>query len=153
MYQGAPNRLIVSFLTEIDVADLVPPILRQYTSRIQLALSNLQILEAVDPAVLDLVYDQIKKHTGRRSTVRSEPRAVPCHDSFLTRLLPPPLLRSGAFSSRLCAQIALFGLERAREEATRVRGAAHLVTPSSPQSCLRSPPLPPQGPPRLMQGC
>ncbi len=55
---------MVSFLSDIDVADLVPPLLKQYTGRIQSAFSNLQVIEAVDESILGLVEAEIRKRTG-----------------------------------------------------------------------------------------
>ncbi|KXZ55015.1 hypothetical protein GPECTOR_3g178 [Gonium pectorale] len=78
---GAPLRLVVAFLNDVDVADLVPPILKQYTSRVQLALSNLQILEAVDEAVLDLVMSEIRKRTDIDFLVRDFVLKAPSSDN------------------------------------------------------------------------
>jgi hypothetical protein len=74
MYKNAPVRLVAAFLTDVDVADLVPPILKQYTSRVQMALSNLQVLEAVDESVLQIVLDEVSKRTGAKHQVCPPPR-------------------------------------------------------------------------------
>ncbi len=54
LYDGAPLRLVLSFLgdTDVDVADLVPPLLQQYTARLRMELSNLQVMEAAADALL-----------------------------------------------------------------------------------------------------
>lgn len=66
LYDGAPLRLVLSFLgdVDVDVADLVPPLLQQYTARLRMELSNLQVLEAADMDVLQAVEDAIKERTG-----------------------------------------------------------------------------------------
>lgn len=77
LYDGAPTRLVVSFLSDIDVADLVPPLLKQYTGRIQSAFSNLQVIEAIDESILDLVEAEIQKRTGEPLTLTRLPQCRP----------------------------------------------------------------------------
>lgn len=65
-YDGAPLRLVVSFLIDdVDVMKLVPPLLRPYTSAIKMVMSNLQIFEAENEGILVKVLEEIKKHKGR----------------------------------------------------------------------------------------
>ncbi|GFR48272.1 hypothetical protein Agub_g10138 [Astrephomene gubernaculifera] len=70
LYDGAPLRLVAAFLDDKDVLDFVPAILQQYTSRVKMELSNLQILEALDESVLEIVLAEVKKYSGLDFVVR-----------------------------------------------------------------------------------
>ncbi len=95
---------MVSFLNDVDVADLVPPILRNYTSRVQMVLSNLQILESTSELVLNTVLSEIRKRTGvvKFPTLHAISLAPPVRVTFVYCANPAaPLPQISSFLSEI----------------------------------------------------
>ncbi|GLC33969.1 hypothetical protein PLESTF_000182700 [Pleodorina starrii] len=70
LYKDAPLRLVLSFNNDLDIASLVPKLLQSYTSRVQMALSNLQILEASNSVILEAIIKEVNKRTDLEFIVR-----------------------------------------------------------------------------------